>query len=102
MPKEETSERGWFAKLIRGNSYTIRNKKFERGVETPVTEDLAKELEELTSVRKDRDGETVEKARFKVYQKDTEADDDDGDDDEDAPKAKRTKIKRPSRKSLRS
>ena len=99
------------ARLIRGRVYVYKGKKFERGVDTPVSEELADVLEELAVESKDsRDGDVIHKHRFKIIRDgdkkakakalDDDFSDDEDEDEVDEPKKPVRRGRKPSRASL--
>ena len=96
------------ATLVRGRVYIYKNMEYLRGQETPVDEDTAKELEVLSEVTTDSDGEEFDKAYFDVeFDVDPKGlDDDDNEEDEGDKRRRRMKKsdvrpkRRPTRKRI--
>lgn len=74
------------AKLIRGESYNYKGKKYVKGEPRAVSREVAIYLSEQFVLRRDRDGESMEKEIFKI----TGLDDADED---DAPRTTKAKAK---------
>lgn len=64
MAAEDTS--AIMATLRRGRVYVYKNERFERNIPRPVSEEMARELEELADIITDEEGEQTEKRVFKV------------------------------------